>query len=169
MIRRFLFSRAYLWAVLAAVVCAGATRLAEAQAQKQPEQPAVPTLKGTVSEVKKKGPQTILVIVSELGGDPFEVPLSPMMQFAVEAKGDLGFVRECPIERKAPLLGQDVNLDPNLLPLLTHGLADPGEVNEAPKNSGGLDPETPLAVRTQPVTVTVLLGQANAEIGRAHV
>ncbi len=94
MIRRFLFSRAYLWAVLAAVVCAGATRLAEAQAQKQPEQPAVPTLKGTVSEVKKKGPQTILVIVSELGGDPFEVPLSPMMQFAVEAKGDLGFVRD---------------------------------------------------------------------------
>lgn len=94
MIRRFMFSRACLWAVLAAVVCVGSSRFAQAQAQKQPEQPVVPTIKGTVSEVKKKGPQTILVIVSELGGDPFEVPISPMLQFAIEAKGDLGFVRD---------------------------------------------------------------------------
>lgn len=90
---RFSIGRACLCAVLGFGVCLGSTTTALAQA-KQPEQPAVPTIKGTVSEVKKKGTQTTLVVVSELGGDPFEVPLSPMMQFAIEAKGDIGFVRD---------------------------------------------------------------------------
>lgn len=94
MISRVRFPRACWCLLLAAVVWLGSVPSSLAQAQRQPEQPAVPTIKGTVSEVKKKGTQTTLVIVSELGGDPFEVAISPMMQFAIEAKGDVGFVRE---------------------------------------------------------------------------
>ncbi len=89
---RFSIVRACMCAALGLGVYFSA--MTPAMAQKQPEQPAVPTIKGTISEVKKKGTQTTLVIVSELGGDPFEVPLSPMMQFAIEAKGDVGFVKE---------------------------------------------------------------------------
>lgn len=63
--------------------------------QRQPQaQKAPPSLKGTVAEVKKKGRLTSLVILSEAGGDPFEVLVSPKIQFSVEAKGDLGFLRD---------------------------------------------------------------------------
>ena len=60
---------------------------------KQPEQTIV-TTKGTIAEVKKKGTLTTLVVLSELGGDPFDVPLLPTLPLAIEAKGDSGFLRE---------------------------------------------------------------------------
>lgn len=72
----------------------GTPQNAQAQ-QRQPQtQKAPPTQKGTVAEVKKKGRLTSLMIQSEGGGAPFEVLISPKIQFAVEAKGDLGFLRD---------------------------------------------------------------------------
>lgn len=56
------------------------------------QQPTV--TKGTVAEIVKKGRATSLVILSEAGGDPITVPITPRIKFAVEAKGDLGFLAE---------------------------------------------------------------------------
>lgn len=54
-----------------------------------------PTItKGTVAEVIKKGRATSLVILSEAGGEPITVTITPRIRFAVEAKGDLGFLAE---------------------------------------------------------------------------
>lgn len=54
-----------------------------------------PTItKGAVAEVIKKGRATSLVILSEAGGEPITVPITPRIRFAVEAKGDLGFLAE---------------------------------------------------------------------------
>jgi len=64
----------------------------EASAQVQPKQPTV--TKGTVAEVIRKGRATSLMILSEAGGDPISVPITPRVQFAVQAKGDLGFLAE---------------------------------------------------------------------------
>ena len=66
----------------------------EALGQQPRAQKAPPTQKGTVAEVKKKGRLTVLMIQSEGGGAPFEVVVTPKIQFAVEAKGDLGFLRD---------------------------------------------------------------------------
>lgn len=63
--------------------------------QQQPAQLQQPTVtKGTVAEVVRKGRATTLVILSEAGGDPINVPITPRIQFAVQAKGDLGFLAE---------------------------------------------------------------------------
>ncbi len=71
------------------------TAAAEAQAPKKPEAPTIPSFLGTLTEVKKKGMQTILTITPELGGtEPFELPVTPMLGMAIEAKGDSGFLRE---------------------------------------------------------------------------
>lgn len=59
----------------------------------QPQKPSYLTSKGTLGEVKKKGRATVLVIIPEVG-DPLEVIVTPKIQFAVEAKGDEGFLRE---------------------------------------------------------------------------
>ncbi len=67
--------------------------VAQAQAQKQTE-PIIPTSKGVIAEIKKKGTQTSIMVAPESGGEAFEVPLTPVMPFAIEAKGDIGFVRE---------------------------------------------------------------------------
>ena len=84
------FSR---WAALLAVgACLIPAVDCFAQA-KQPDQ-SVPTSRGTIAEVKKKGTLTTLVVLNELGGDPFEVPLLPTLPLAIEAKGDIGFLRE---------------------------------------------------------------------------
>lgn len=56
------------------------------------QQPTV--TKGTVAEVIRKGRATSLAIKSEAGGDPIMVPITPRLQFAVQAKGDLGFLTE---------------------------------------------------------------------------
>ena len=64
----------------------------EASAQLKPQQPTV--TKGTVAEVIRKGRATSLMIMSEAGGDPISVPITPRIQFAVQAKGDLGFLTE---------------------------------------------------------------------------
>ncbi len=64
----------------------------EASAQAQQQQPTV--TKGTVAEVIRKGRATTLMILSEAGGDPISVPITPRVQFAVQAKGDLGFLAE---------------------------------------------------------------------------
>lgn len=77
-------------ALSAVIVAAGATQSTFAQAR--PGQ--VETVKGKISEVIRKGRSTTLVVVSDAGGDPINVIVSPRMQFAVEAKGDLGFLRE---------------------------------------------------------------------------
>lgn len=66
---------------------------AEVSAQLAQQQAATVT-KGTVSEVVRKGRATSLMIQSEAGGDPIPVPITPRLQFAVEAKGDLGFLAE---------------------------------------------------------------------------
>lgn len=64
--------------------------VAEAAAQVNQNQPTV--TKGTVAEVVRKGRATSLVILSEAGGDPITVPITPRLQFAVQAKGDLAFL-----------------------------------------------------------------------------
>ncbi|MFT4557744.1 MAG: hypothetical protein ACI93T_003521 [Porticoccaceae bacterium] len=69
---------------------AGVTANASAQVNQQE-----PTItKGTVAEVIRKGRATSIVILSEAGGDPITVPITPRVKFAVEAKGDLGFLAE---------------------------------------------------------------------------
>ena len=65
---------------------------ADAFAQVNQQEPTI--TKGTVAEVVRKGRATSLVILSEAGGDPITVPITPRMRFAVEAKGDLGFLAE---------------------------------------------------------------------------
>ena len=60
--------------------------------QQKPQQPTV--TKGTVAEVIRKGRATSLMILSEAGGDPIAVLITPRIQFAVQAKGDLGFLAE---------------------------------------------------------------------------
>jgi hypothetical protein len=68
---------------------------ADASAQVDQQQPQQPTItKGTVAEVVRKGRSTTLLILSEAGGDPISVPITPRIQFAVQAKGDLGFLAE---------------------------------------------------------------------------
>jgi hypothetical protein len=62
-------------------------------AQNQEPKPSYLTSKGTLGEVKKKGRATVLVIVPE-AGEPIEVIVTPKIQFAIEAKGDAGFLRE---------------------------------------------------------------------------
>ena len=69
------------------IAAAGSDAFAQVQ-----EQPTI--TKGTVVEVVSKGRSTSLVILSEAGGDPITVPITPRIQFAVEAKGDLGFLAE---------------------------------------------------------------------------
>ena len=67
------------------------------QAQKknaQPEKPENKPLKGTLKEIKKKGRAFRFVLQSEAGGEPVELPITPKIQFAVEAKGDAGFLKE---------------------------------------------------------------------------
>lgn len=65
----------------------------DVSAQVAQQQPVTIT-KGTVSEVVRKGRATSLLIQSEAGGDPIPVPITPRLQFAVEAKGDLEFLAE---------------------------------------------------------------------------
>ena len=65
---------------------------ADAFAQVNQQQPTI--TKGTVAEVVRKGRATSLVILSEAGGEPITVPITPRIRFAVEAKGDLGFLAE---------------------------------------------------------------------------
>lgn len=86
------FSTTTLFAAIACALLLGSTR--DAQAQQGQAQKPPPALKGTVAEVKQKGRLTTLVILSEAGGDPIEVLVSPKIQFSVEAKGDLGFLRD---------------------------------------------------------------------------
>lgn len=62
--------------------------------QQQKQEPAFTTVKGTVSEVLKKGRLTSLVIKAEAGGEPVTVPITPKIQFVVQAKGDSGFLRD---------------------------------------------------------------------------
>ena len=66
--------------------------ITEAAAQVNQQKPTV--TKGTVAEVVRKGRATSLVILSEAGGDPITVPITPRLQFAVQAKGDLAFLAE---------------------------------------------------------------------------
>ncbi len=72
----------------------GVVRDASAQLnqQQEPQQPTI--TKGTVAEIIQKGRSTTLMIKSEAGGEPISVPITPRIQFAVEAKGDLGFLAE---------------------------------------------------------------------------
>ena len=72
----------------------GVVRDASAQLNQQqdPQQPTI--TKGTVAEIIQKGRSTTLMIKSEAGGEPISVPITPRIQFAVEAKGDLGFLAE---------------------------------------------------------------------------
>jgi hypothetical protein len=80
--------------IMLSLMCAAlvAGLVDEASAQVNQQQPTV--TKGTVAEVIRKGRATSLVILSEAGGDPITVPITPRLQFAVEAKGDLGFLAE---------------------------------------------------------------------------
>lgn len=80
--------------IMLSLMCAAlvAGLVAEASAQVNLQQPTI--TKGTVAEVIRKGRATSLVILSEAGGDPITVPITPRLQFAVEAKGDLGFLAE---------------------------------------------------------------------------
>lgn len=88
-------SVAILIAAYAVSMLPGSAQEAVAQLNQQAQpRKAPPTLKGTVAEVKKKGRLTSLMILSEGGGAPFEVIVSPKIQFSVEAKGDLGFLRD---------------------------------------------------------------------------
>lgn len=79
-----------------ALLAVGACLLPAAHcfAQAKPGEQTVVTSKGTIAEVKKKGTLTTLVVLGEFGGDPFDVILLPTLPFAVEAKGDIGFMRE---------------------------------------------------------------------------
>lgn len=90
---------------IALLLISAGTSIAVAQTQQpqrpaqgqagQPQEPAVQKpLKGTISEVIRKGKATTLVILSEAGGEPIKQPITPQIQFAVEAKGDPGFLRE---------------------------------------------------------------------------
>jgi hypothetical protein len=74
------------------LMCAALIAGLVAESSAQQKQPTV--TKGTVAEVVRKGRATSLVILSEAGGDPITVPVTPRLQFAVEAKGDLGFLAE---------------------------------------------------------------------------
>jgi len=78
--------------VTAGALIIGATDVAVAQVGQG--QNAVTVTKGTVAEVIRKGRATSLAIKSEAGGDPIMVPITPRLQFAVEANGDLGFLTE---------------------------------------------------------------------------
>jgi len=86
--------RAVFRAITLSVICG--TLLAglatDASAQLDSETPTV--TKGKVAEVIRKGRATSLVIESEAGGDPITVPITPKLQFSVQAKGDLGFLAE---------------------------------------------------------------------------
>lgn len=82
-----------LFAVAGALLGSTATD-AVAQVNQQQGQQAPTITKGTVAEVIRKGRATTLAIQSEAGGDPIMVPITPRLQFAVEAKGDLGFLTE---------------------------------------------------------------------------
>lgn len=65
------------------------------QATNQPPKPNYVTVKGTVVEINEKRGRVIsLDILGEGGGDPVTVPITPKIQFAVEGKGDDGFLRE---------------------------------------------------------------------------
>jgi len=88
-------STSILLAMFASILLMGSTPDVHAQGNQQRKaQKPPPSLKGTVVEVKKKGRLTSLVIKSEAGGDPITVLISPKIQFSVEAKGDLGFLRD---------------------------------------------------------------------------
>lgn len=98
------WSAARLWSVLAAacvLTLAGLASPAAAQkaapkagAQNQEESLRPEPIQGTVAEVIRKGKATSLKILSEAGGDPIVVAVTPQIQFAVEAPGDSGFLRE---------------------------------------------------------------------------
>jgi len=88
-----------LWALPArAQTVAGALNQPQQKAGQQSQEPAKPnyvTVKGTVVEIHEKRGRVISVdILSEAGGDPVTVPITPRIQFAVEGKGDSGFLRE---------------------------------------------------------------------------
>ena len=92
-------SRPLLLAALTGAIVCGAASRSEAQFQntqqrQQGQQPQIATTKGKVEEVIRKGRATSLVIQSEAGGDPITVPITPRIQFAVEVKGDNGFLAE---------------------------------------------------------------------------
>ena len=63
-----------------------------------PEEPPRPNyvkVNGEVAKINEKRGRVISVeIQSEGGGDPVLVPLTPRIKFAVEGKGDSGFLRE---------------------------------------------------------------------------
>ncbi|MDA0283061.1 MAG: hypothetical protein O3B13_12160 [Planctomycetota bacterium] len=71
-----------------------ASAATESLAQPGNQQEQVTITKGTVAEVIRKGRATSLVILSEAGGEPVTVPITPRLQFAVEAKGDSAFLAE---------------------------------------------------------------------------
>ena len=79
---------------LCGVLLASMTVVAVAQTGGQQQQQPVTITKGTVEEIVRKGRATTLVIKSEAGGDPITVPITPRMEFVVEAKGDLEFLNE---------------------------------------------------------------------------
>lgn len=74
------------------LMCASLVAGLATEVSAQQQEPTV--TKGTVAEVVRKGRATSIVIESEAGGDPITVLVTPKIQFAVEAKGDLGFLAE---------------------------------------------------------------------------
>lgn len=61
----------------------------------EPPKPSYVTVKGKVAEINEKRGRVISVeIQGEGGGDPITVPITPRIKFAVEGKGDDGFLRE---------------------------------------------------------------------------
>lgn len=93
---RPLFSAA---SCLAVIVVLSVSGNVFAQAKKQapnqePPKPDYITVKGTVVEINMRSGRVISVdILGEGGGDPVTVPITPRIQFAVEGKGDDGFLR----------------------------------------------------------------------------
>ena len=67
---------------------------AQAQNDNKSEEQAGPQkVSGIIGEVKRKGKAVSLVILSESGGEPITIPITPRVPFAIEAKGDLGFLQ----------------------------------------------------------------------------
>ncbi|MDA0586457.1 MAG: hypothetical protein O2820_00440 [Planctomycetota bacterium] len=82
-------------AVLAAPVNVFAQATKKEAPNQEPPKPDYITVKGTVVEINEKSGRVVSVdILGEGGGDPVTVAITPRIQFAVEGKGDDGFLRE---------------------------------------------------------------------------
>ena len=86
--------RSLILSAFSGALIVGTSTDAVAQLDKEKGQQQHPIVKGTVDEVIRKGRATSLVIKSEAGGNPITVPITPRLQFAVQAKGDDGFLAE---------------------------------------------------------------------------